>query len=192
VVRHPVIRPCAAMATAVNFVCGGVMALAPVYLVRTLHAPVGLVGLLLATEGVGTLAGAALTTRLAERLGSARLLLRATAVGGLFALLMPLAGRGPGLLLFAVGNAGFAAGVVVLSILARTHRQQTAPPELLPRVMATVRFLSWGVIPLGAVVAGLLGETLGVRAALGIVALLALATPLLGVGSAVRRRRDLA
>ena len=142
VVHHPVIRPCAAMATAVNFVCGGVMALAPVYLVRTLHAPVGLVGVLIASEGVGTLTGAAVTTRLAERFGSARMVLWAGTISGLFALLMPLAGTGIRLLVFAIGNAGFAGGVVVPSILTRTHRQQTTPADLLPRVMATVRFVS--------------------------------------------------
>lgn len=192
VVRHPVIGPCAAMATATNFVCGGLLALGPIYLVRTLHVPVGLVGVLMATEGVGTLVGASLTTRLAGRIGSARLLLRAGAVGALFSLLMPVATPGAGVLLFAAGNAGFAAGVVVLSILARTHRQQAAPAELLPRVMATVRFLSWGVIPLGALLAGGLGELVGLRGALAVLCALAFATPAIAALSPVRGLRDLA
>lgn len=191
VIDHPVIGPCAAMATAINFVCGGLMALGPVYLVRTLHASFGLVGLLMACEGVGTLVGAACTTTLARRVGSARLLVRATAGGGLCALLIPLAGSGPGLILFAVGMAGFAAGVVVLSILARTHRQDASPAHLLPRVMATVRFVSWGVIPLGAVMAGLLGGAIGLRATIGLYCALALTVPVIGMTTAVGRLRDL-
>jgi MFS family permease len=193
VVRHPVIGPCAAMATTINFVCGALIALGPLYLVRTLHAPVRIVGVVLAAEGVGTFLGAALTSRLAGRVGSARLLVRATAFGGVCALLMPLASRGVGLLLFAVGYAGFAAGVVVLSILARTNRQEEAPPELLPRVMATVRFVSWGVVPVGALLAGGLADVFSVRFAVAAFCLLSLAVPAIGLLSApIRSRRELA
>jgi MFS family permease len=193
VVRHPVIGPCAAMATTINFVCGALIALGPLYLVRTLHAPVRIVGVVLAAEGVGTFLGAALTSRLAGRVGSARLLVRATAFGGVCALLMPLASRGVGLLLFAVGYAGFAAGVVVLSILARTNRQEEAPPELLPRVMATVRFVSWGVVPVGALLAGGLADVFSIRFAVAAFCLLSLAVPAIGLLSApIRSRRELA
>jgi MFS family permease len=192
VVDHPVIRPCVAMAVAVNFVCGGLMALTPLFLVRTLHAPIGLVGVLMAAEGVGTLAGATLTTRVASRLGSARTVRVASLVGSLFALAMPLAFGGVGLVVFGVGNAGFAAGVVILSVLTRTHRQQTTPPELLARVMATVRFISWGVIPLGAVLAGGLATAFGIRTALGVVVALTLLVPAIGEVSGLRSRRDLA
>ena len=191
VAQHPVIRPCVAMAVAINFVCGGLMALTPLFLVRTLHANIGLVGVLMATEGVGTLVGAALTTRLAARFGSAGTLQIATAVGCAFALLMPLAVGGVGLVVFAVGNAGFAAGVVVLSVLTRTHRQETSPPELLSRVMATVRFISWGVIPLGAMLAGGIATAFGIRTALVVMVLLTAVPPIITQASAIRTRRDL-
>jgi hypothetical protein len=48
VVRHPVMGPGMWTATAVNFVCGAQLAVYPLYLVRELHAPAALVGLLLA------------------------------------------------------------------------------------------------------------------------------------------------
>ena len=192
VVRHPVIRPCVAMATAVNFVCGGLMALTPLFLVRTLHAPIGVVGVLMATEGVGSLVGAAGTTRLAARLGSARSLLLAGVIATAFALVIPLAQGGPGLVVFGLGNAGFAAGVVILSVLTRTHRQETTPPELLSRVMATVRFISWGVIPVGALAAGGLATAYDVRTALWVTAAMTLLIPIIARSSAVGSLRDLA
>ncbi|MEW2295819.1 MFS transporter [Streptomyces sp. NPDC006743] len=92
VVRHPVIGPCAADATAVNFVCGGLMALTPVFLAGTLDAPPALVGALIATEGLGTLVGAALTPRIVARLGSGRALRRAAVAAPCFAALLA-AGR---------------------------------------------------------------------------------------------------
>jgi MFS family permease len=189
--RHPLMGPCTLAATLINFVCGALMALAPLYLVRVLGAPAGLVGLLIASEGVGMLVGAAITTRVTARFGSARGLIIAGAVGGLLGLLIPLGHGGPGMITFAIGNAGFAGGVVVLSIIARTFRQLASPPELLSRVVATVRFVSWGAIPVGALLAGVIANESGPRVALWVFCLFSLLTPLMLVLSPVGRRHDL-
>ncbi|MCX4749741.1 MFS transporter [Kitasatospora sp. NBC_01287] len=196
VVHHPLIRPCVAAAGVTNFVCGALAALTPLFLVRSVGAPAGLVGVLVATEGVGGLIGAALTPRLAGRLGSARAVLLAPAGGALALVLLPLAGSGWRLLLFGLGNVGFAMGVVVLSTLTRTHRQTVTPAELLPRVMATVRFITWGMLPVGALAAGFAATAFGAREALWLVCLVALAIPLPlwlsplrgGAGAGVRGR----
>ncbi|MFH8337128.1 MFS transporter [Streptomyces sp. AM6-12] len=191
VTHHKVIRPCVAAATLANFTCGAFMALLPVFLVRTLGTPAGLVGVLIAMEGLGSLLGATLTPRLAGRIGSARTILASTLFGASLALLMPLAGSGWGLLLFALGNLCFGASIVVLSILTRTHRQTVTPPELLPRVMATVRFISWGAVPFGALTAGATASALGNRGALWLICALAFLTPLAVWTSGIRRMRDL-
>jgi MFS family permease len=192
VTRHPVIGPCVAAATLVNFACGALMALAPVFLVRTLGLPVGVVGLLMAAEGAGSLLGAAVTPLLARRLGGARAVLAATSVGAVLAALVPLASGGWGTLPYVAGTVGFAMGVVVLSILTRTHRQTVTPPELLPRVMATVRFVSWGAVPVGALTAGLLAGTAGPRGALWLVSAAGAAAAVTLAVSPLRRLHDLA
>ncbi|MYS85545.1 MFS transporter [Embleya scabrispora] len=189
--RHPVIRPCVAAATTVNFACGALLALAPAFLVRTLDAPAALVGVLIASEGVGSLLAAALTPRLVARVGSARALLGASLFAAVALGFVSAAGHGLGLLVFAVANAGFGAGVVVLSILTRTHRQTVTPPDLLPRVMATVRFVSWGAIPIGALAAGLTATWLGNRGALGTLSGIAFLAPLVLWASPIRTRREL-
>jgi MFS family permease len=191
VTRHPVMGPCMWAATAVNFACGALLALAPVYLVRVLHASPGLVGVLIASEGVGSLVGAALAPRLSRSLGSARALFAAGLAGACCALLMPLGYGAAGMVLFAVGNAGFAGGVVVLSVNTRTYRQTSSPPELLSRVMATVRFVSWGAVPLGSVAAGALATLLDPRAALWAMSALTFLPLLVLAASPVRRMRDL-
>lgn len=192
VARHPVIRPCVIWATAVNFVCGALMALTPLYLVRQLHARPFVVGLVYAAEGAGTLLGATITPRLERRVGSARSVLLAAATMPLTVVLMPAAFPGWGISLYALGNLAFAGAVVIGSILARTHRHQVVPRELLPRVMATVRFISWGAIPLGAFLAGALGSTLGIRSALFVTAgLIVVAPVVVWVSPELRRRRNL-
>lgn len=191
VVRHPVIGPSMWDATATNFVNGALHALVPLYLVRVLDASPFVVGILIAADGVGTLLGAALTPWLSRRLGTARCMLWAGAVGGLCALLMPLGNATLGMVSFGLGYGAFAAGVVVLSINTRTYRQTASPPELLSRVIATVRFVSWGVLPVGALLAGALASIIGVREALLVTSVFGLLPVLILWFSPVRRLRDL-
>ncbi|HET6356854.1 MFS transporter [Streptomyces sp.] len=191
VAQHKIIRPCVVAATLINFSCGALTALTPVFLVRTLDVSVGLVGFLMASGGVGSLLGAALTPRLGKRIGSARTVLYATVFLMLSQLLLPLAGSGWALAVFVIGNTGFSCGVVVFSILTRTHRQSVAPPDLLPRVMATVRFVSWGAIPFGALAAGMTATAFGTRGALWLSCTVGLLIPLILLASPVRRAREL-
>lgn len=192
VTRHPVIGPCTADATAVNLVGGGLMTLTPVFLVDTLDATAATVGALMAAGGLGSLIGAALTPRVVSRVGSGGALRRAALTSALFTFLLPAAGSGWAALVYAVGNAGFSAGVVVTTVVARTHRQAHTPPVLLPRVMATVRFVSWGAIPVGALLAGAASTAWGPRTALLVLAVCSLAGPVILAASPIRRLRDLA
>ncbi|RBQ15111.1 MFS transporter [Spongiactinospora rosea] len=191
VVHHPVMGPCMWAATAANTVCGAQHALYALYLVRELHAEPGLVGLLLAADGVGTLIGAALTNRLTARLGTARALIVTGFVAVAGALVVPLGTGWHGFAAFAVGNVVFAAGVVVLSVVTRTYRQIASPPGLLARVMATVRFVSWGAIPISGLIAGVIAGALGGRATLMIFVVAAACIPLVLLASPIRHLRDL-
>jgi len=188
---HPVMFPCVLWATAINFTCGALLALTPVYLVRELGASPAAVGLLIATESGGAVIGSWLTPRLERRYGGVRVMLTATFAGACLALLMPLVQGVPGALVFSVGNAGFAAGVVVGSIITRTHRQTASPPELLARVMGTVRFVSWGATPVGSLVAGGLALALGARPAFWLSCASAFLGPVLLARSAVPRLHSL-
>ncbi|WP_328993630.1 MFS transporter [Kribbella sp. NBC_01245] len=189
--RHPVMAPATWWACVVNFVCGAQLALFAVYLVRNLEAPPGVVGLLLATEGVGALVFASLTPWLVRRIGSARVLLAEGVLGAVAATIIPWGHGLTGWILFAVGNCLFAGSVVPGSVVTRTYRQVASPPELLSRVMATVRFVSWGLIPAGGLAAGGLAEVIGVRTTLLLTAPLMLLGPLLVWASPIRHLRNL-
>jgi MFS family permease len=192
VVGHPILRPAMLDAAAINFVCGAITTLTPLFLVRTLGLHAAAVGLLYASEGVGSLIGAALTPRIATRIGSARAALVAALLLPLTVALLPLATDGAGTLLFALGDATFAVAVVVSSIVFRTHRHTETPADLLPRVMATVRFVSWGVNPLGALAAGAVATWAGPRETLWWTSAAALVPAVILLASPVRTRRDLA
>jgi MFS family permease len=167
--RHPVLRPLTISATMLNFSGAGLQALAVVFLVRTVQVPPGTVGVVLAGLGLGGVLGAAVASRLCDRLGTVRTLFLTVIAGPLLTLLIPLTTRGAGLLAFAVGITSIFACMVVFSIVARSYRQRVVPSALLGKVTATVRFVSWGALPVGALAAGALGELLGNRGALWVV-----------------------
>ncbi|MFJ6144443.1 MFS transporter [Streptomyces anulatus] len=191
VMRHPVMRPCVIWATVNNFFTAALMALTPLYLVREAGSSPTVVGLVIAADGVGSLMGSLIAGRLSARVGTARAIIVSGAFGGALALVIPLTTGQGNIGFFIVGNAAVAAAVVIGSILTRTHRQVESPPELLSRVMATVRFISWGALPLGALVSGVLADSLGLRPALWTVCAGFLLAPLVLMTSTVRKLRDL-
>ncbi len=167
------------------------MALTPLYLVREVGTSSTVVGLVIAADGVGSLLGSMVTTRLTRRWGTARAMVVAALFGGVVALVIPLTTSPASIGFFIVGNAGVAMAVVIGSIVARTHRQVESPPELLSRVMATVRFISWGALPLGALLSGVLAEAFGLRPALWAVCAGFLLAPAVLLTSKVRGLRNL-
>ncbi|MEU8111103.1 MFS transporter [Micromonospora sp. NPDC048947] len=191
VLRHPIIGPAMWDATATNFVSGAMLALFPFYLARELHAPPLMIGLLIAADGLGSLIGAALTTRFTDRFGTARGLIIAAVVSVGGALIIPLGTGAAAFLAFAIGNVILASSTVVLSVTTRTYRMLASPPELLSRVIATVKFVSWGAIPVGALLAGILAGPLGARTTLLIFGALTVLSPIIYLSTPIRRMRDL-
>ncbi|MEO7267864.1 MAG: MFS transporter [Knoellia sp.] len=191
VTRHPVMAPCMWAATAMNFICGAQVALFALYLVRDLDTPAAFVGFLLAAEGVGALIGAALSPRVVRSLGSARACVVATVASFFGGLLIPVGTGWVAWLCFAMGNLVFAGGIVIFSTATRTYRQQVSPPEMLSRVMATVRFVSWGALPIGGLIAGLVATWVGARWALVAFALVGIVDVAIVLMSRIGKLRDL-
>jgi predicted MFS family arabinose efflux permease len=187
--RDPVLRACFLLATAANLVGPAILTLTPLYIVRTLHEHAYVLGLVYAGEGAGALVGASLAPRLTEAWGSARVVLRCSLPVPLVLLLLPLAFKGWGAALYGLGIFGFIATLSVVGISVNTNQQRAVPAELLPRVLATTRFVTSGSAPLGALLAGGLATAFGVRVALVVVAAVGLATPLSTWTSRELRRR---
>jgi hypothetical protein len=98
-------------------------------------------------------------------LGLGATLVGAVFTAGLGSLLIPLAGLFEGartVLLLIMAEVLVRAGSVIFGINAVSLRQTVSPDRLLGRVTATSRMVSWGATPLGALLGGALGETLGV------------------------------
>jgi hypothetical protein len=80
------------------------------------------------------------------------------------AVFLPLAAMVPSIAFPLLVAQGFVASFTVLlyNITQVTFRQRITPPRLLGRMNASVRFVVWGVMPIAALLSGVLGTWLGV------------------------------
>lgn len=181
--QNPVLRAIAISGTGNNIAAIIVITMLPVRFVTELHVPELLLGVFFALGGLGTFAGAALSSRLVARFGRRRMLILPQLLVIPFTLLVPLADAGVWLWIAAagwlVGNTRFG----VTNVIGVSYRQQATPDHLLGRMNATMRFLFTGALAIGALLAGVLGDTIGVEATLWTGTLLAAVTwiPILAV-----------
>ena len=188
--RHPLLRATAVASAASNLSFALASAVSIVFMSRTLGlSPVG-IGLVLSGGSAAVMVGAALTTKVAKAVGSARLIWLSLAVTSPLTVLGPLAHPGSGLVLLVIGIVAGELGQIVYAITSVSLRQRVCPDHLLGRVNATMTVLIMGLFPLGALAGGVLGELIGARGAL-LVAGAALGVAPVTLYVALRHIRDI-
>jgi MFS family permease len=189
VFSNALLRAIAATTATSNLFSGVAAAVEIVFLVRHVHASPGVIGLLFALGGVGGVAGAFAAGPIARRVGGARATIIGIA-GSVGALLIPLTMPGAGLLYFGFGFLMVSFSATVYNVNQVSFRQRLCPDRLLGRMNATMRFVVWGVLPVGALIGGLLGAVFGLRATLWIGALGQALAGVWLLASPMRRLRD--
>ncbi len=164
---NELLRAIAATTATSNLFSGIAAAVEIVFLVREVHASPGVIGLLFTLGGVGGVLGALAAGPIARRFGGVRATIIGIA-GSAGALLIPLTMPGAGLLFFGAGMFCVSFSAVVYNVNQVSFRQRLCPDRLLGRMNATMRFVVWGVLPIGALVGGVLGSVAGLRTTLWI------------------------
>lgn len=186
VFRHPVVRPIVLSHMVWSISGGFFMALYTPYCLRVIGLSTDVFGVIIGLGGVGSLAGAVISRKLVARLGLGRTLLFTSITSLAFALLIPLAGTsivGTGfamtfglLAAHQLFSDGFAVAFVIQAV---TLRQTVLPKAVLGRANAAIHVFTSGLLPVAAVIAGVLAELLGTRAAVWIGVTVGLVSPLL-------------
>jgi len=191
--RSPVIRAALLGTATVNLFTFVIAALFVLYATTELGLSAGLLGAVMGAAAVGTLLGAVLTGRLARRIGVGPAFLLGLAAFPAPLLLIPAVGGPKALVVGLLFAAEFLSGVgvMILDITAGTIFAATIPDQLRSRVSGAYQAVNYGVRPVGSLLGGLLGSTLGLRPALWIAALGAVAAFLWVVGSPIPRMREL-
>ncbi|HEV7215908.1 MAG TPA: MFS transporter [Chloroflexota bacterium] len=167
-ISDPILRPIIGASAVGSF--GGAMrqAVLVLYLVRSLGLTPTLLGLAFAASGAAAALGALLAGPARDRFGAGPAIVGGTVLWCLGNALIPLAGGPVAAVVLLVLAAQVISGVgtPIYSINQITVRQAIVPYRLLGRVNASRRFLVFGVIPLGALLGGAVGQVYGLRPAL--------------------------
>jgi MFS family permease len=192
VAHHPVLRAIAMSGALSNLGIVLIVTMLPVVLVDELRVSPAVLGLFLASGGVGTLLGSLVARRLARWVGAGRQSLLGALLAAPCGFGMPFVAEGPRMWLAGAGWVVLTAVVGTNNVILVSFRQSVTPDRLLGRMTASFRFLLMGALAVGAAAAGVIGEAASPRAALaaGAVAIALVWVPILA--SPLRRTRELA
>ncbi len=167
-VGNPVLRAMFFSAAMTAFFGEVFLAVYVLYMVNVIGLSAGVVGLVFAMGGLGALIGATLAGPIARRIGVGPAIITGRIMFGLCGAPVPLAVLVPSIAFPLVVTAEFLQWLmlVIAEVNSLSLRQAITPDRYLGRINATSKFLVGGSLPLGALLGGLLGNVIGVKATL--------------------------
>ncbi|MGW2636925.1 MFS transporter [Streptomyces sp. NPDC001348] len=156
---------------------------------RVLHVNGWGYGVLWSTAAVGALLGSLLTARLRTLLDDSGLVVGAMVLHGVSTTVIGIADSA---YLVGVASAGFGFATMVWNVIGISAQQKVIPDALMGRVMSVDQLVTWGTIPVGALVGGVVADAWGLRAPIVGGGLVMIATALLIGRTVYRSLADLA
>jgi MFS family permease len=192
-VRNRILGPSLASVATLNFFNFAFSALFILYVTRNLGIRPGTLGLVLGAGAIGGVIGAFIAGRLGRRIGLGPAFLLGMVLFPAPFLLVPLASGPRPVILAMLFVAEFLSGlgVMILDINVGAFMLALTPHRLRSRFTGAFRFVNYGVRPLGSLVGGALGSTIGLRPTLFLTASAALAGILWLLPSPVAAMREL-
>ena len=130
-------------------------AIAPLFILKELNVSPALFGVVLAIQGVGALAGSIAAPMVSKYLGRGK----ALAINVFFAsLLVIFIGLSPNAYFFAAVSVLIGFTISVWNILLMSLYQSIIPPELYGRIHGARRTIVWGLMPIGALLGGVIAR----------------------------------
>ena len=191
--RQPILRAELGATATINLFNFVFFALFVLYATETLHVRPATLGLVLGSGAVGGVVGSLVTGRLARRFGIGPAFVAGCVLFPAPLLLVPAAG-GPKPVVLAMlflAEFGSGLGVMMLDISAGSINQALVPDRLRARFSGAFMVVNYGVRPLGGLLGGWLGSTIGLRPTLWIATAGALAGVLFLLPSPAPRLREL-
>jgi MFS family permease len=195
VIGDPIMRPTLLAVATINLFTFATSALFILYATTTLGVSPGALGLALGTGAIGSVIGAIFATRIGRRIGLGPAYALGCIIYPTSLLLIPLAGPDMTMLVILAllfgSEFGAGLGVMILDINVGAILYARTPDRIRGRAGGAFRFINYGVRPIGALLGGILGGAVGVREAILIATVAAMAGVLFLVGSPVLHLREL-
>jgi MFS family permease len=191
--RNSILRPALFGTATLNFFNYAFWAIFLLFAADELGINAGTLGLVLGVGAFGGLTGAVVAGRLGRRIGLGPAFIVGMVLFPLPLLLVPAAGGPEPRVLAMLFVAEFLSGlgVMILDINATAFMTALTPDRLRARTTGAFNFVNWGIRPLGSLLGGALGSALGLRPALWVSSVAALAGVLWLLPSPIPALRDL-
>ncbi|WP_341995782.1 MFS transporter [Microbacterium sp. LWH7-1.2] len=160
---NPLLRRIVGTTGTANFFGTIAQTLVPIFVLRELGLSPQMFGIVFSLSAVGGLVGAMVTPRIIALVGEARAIPISAIAFSVAPFFLPAISLVPALAFPLLVIQGFIMSFTILlyNITQVTFRQRITPPRLLGRMNASIRFVVWGVMPIGALLAGALGTWIG-------------------------------
>jgi MFS family permease len=191
--RNSILRPALFGTATLNFFNYAFWALFLLYATDELGIKAGTLGLVLGVGAFGGLTGAIVAGRVGRRIGLGPAFILGMVLFPLPLLLVPAAEGPQPVVLAMLFVAEFLSGlgVMILDINASAFMTAITPDRLRSRTTGAFNFVNWGIRPLGSLLGGALGSAVGLRPALWLSSIAALAGVLWLLPSPIPALRDL-
>jgi MFS family permease len=191
--RNSILRPALCGTATLNFFNYAFWALFLLYATEELGIKAGTLGLVLGVGAFGGLTGAVVAGRIGRRIGIGPAFILGMVLFPAPLLLVPLAGGSQAKILAMLFVAEFLSGlgVMILDINASAFMIALTPDRLRSRTTGAFNFVNWGIRPLGSLAGGALGAALGLRPALWLSSVAAVAGVLWLLPSPIPGLREL-
>jgi len=163
VLTHRFLRAIAATTAVSNFFGNIAFAIMLLYVIRAFEMTSEQIGFAFSLGSIGFLLGAVLANRIGRRLGVGPTIILSAIIFGPATLPIALATRDIALPMLALTGFIGGFGGAVYNINQVSLRQAITPTRLQGRMNASMRFVVWGTIPLGATLGGALGGLIGLH-----------------------------
>ncbi len=160
------LRAIAGCTATFNFFSSMISAILILYAVDRLGLTPFLIGVTIALASLGSLLGALITARLGKLVRVGWLIILSVAISSAGWLLVIPAVPPYGIYYLVPAYFIVAFGGVVYNINQLSYRQALVPIRLQGRLNATMRFIVWGTLPVGALMGGAIGQVYGLYPAL--------------------------
>ncbi len=163
VLHHPYLRNIAACTGTLNLFGNLGTAILLLYAVDELGLTAGTIGLIFAVANLGVLFGALTSERFGRWIGVGPTIVWTAFLSSFSLVAVALAPREAPVPWIIAGFFIGAATAVIYNVNQVSLRQAITPERMLGRMNATMRFIVWGTIPIGALAGGILGEVIGLH-----------------------------
>ncbi|WP_271782638.1 MFS transporter [Aquimarina algiphila] len=165
VVKNKYLKPIAISMSIANMfdLFGMIQAILPIYILSTLKLSPFEYGIILSMGNIGAILGTFINKIIVNKFYLGKVLAISSILPGISLLILPFVQGEYAMYIIGLSLSLAGLNIAVFNINQISLRQAITPLNLMGRMNATIRFIIWGTVPLGAFLGGLLGEQIGVR-----------------------------